>query len=352
MPFASFPFAFACDITEAVNLVRRSLQPSVCPPVLYHSTSFDGISGIISTRTLWGTCVNGLEDKTEIEHGVEMIETEIRQKLFGARDSVPGRVLHFVPEFLRDRRSWTFVVCFRGALERPTHADSAAAARCAEWDHYRPYCAEFETLSDWDTRLRLGINADHQYHRVVYDKDLQRAAIARVIGAVIDSITKNCTGTLEGPWAESQAQDHARIVAQCLIDMISGFKSPKHRWDDEWRIVCRPSVRLAGSAPDLDDNNFRPHIKSGRTRFVELAAHEQGPILSASPPRALPFRAIHVSDPLNSLLRERQSIRSMLDRSDRSDISIRVYPDVHQVNLSNQVSLSNKGQNAKPSRWC
>jgi hypothetical protein len=307
-------------------LIRRSLQPSVCPPVLYHSTSFCGIREIISTRRLWRTCVNDLEDETEIEHGVEMIEADIRQRRFGARESVPRRVLHLVPEFLRDRRSWTFVVCFRGAFERPTHADSAAAARCAEWDRDRPYCAEFETLSDWEPRLRLGINADHQYHRVLYDTDIQRAAIARVIGAVIDSTMKNCTGTLEGPWAESLAKDHARIVAQCLIDMISGFKSPNYRWEDEWRIVCRPSVRLAGSAPGLEDNNFRPHIKSGRTRYVELAAHEQGQIFSASPQRVLPFRAIHVSDSLNSFVRERQSIRSMLDRSGRSDICIRVYP--------------------------
>jgi hypothetical protein len=248
-----------------------------------------------------------------------MIETEIRRRLLDEQEPVSQQVLRFVPGFLSERRSWTFVACFRGTLERPT---DVAAARCAEWDRNHPYCIEFETLSDWEPRLQLGMHADQQYHRVVYDTDLQRAAIGRVITAVIDSAAKNCTGTLEGPCAESLAKNHARIVSQSLIDMISGFKSPCYSWEDEWRVVCRPSIRLADSASDLEDESFRPQIKSGRPRHVELAAHQQGPIFSASPPRVLAFRAMHVSDH-SSLAGERQPIQSMLDRNGRSDISIR-----------------------------
>ncbi len=324
MPFNSFPLAFALDITSNVSSVRQSLQPSLCPPVLYHSTSFRGITGIIDARALWGTCVDELEDKTEIQHGVEMIEAEIRRRRFD-RKSIAGRVLRLAPEFLSERRRWTFVACFRGTLGRPTDADPAAATKCVEWERDRPYCAEFETLSAWEPRLRSGMHADQQYHRVVYDTDLQRAAIARIITATIDCSAKNCTGSLEGPWGESLAKNHARIVAQSLIDMISGFKSPAYGWEDEWRIVCRPRFTYAGSAPDLEDENFRPYIKSGSLRYVELAAHEQGPIFSAFPTRVLAFRAIHVSDPGNRLVSERQRIRSMLDTSGRSDISLQSY---------------------------
>jgi hypothetical protein len=323
MPFNSFPLAFALDITNNVNAILQGLQPSQCPLVLYHSTSFPGITGIIDARALWGTCIDDLEDKTEIQHGVEMIEEEIRQRRFD-RKSVAGRILRLVPEFLSERRRWTFVACFRETLGRQD-ADPAAAANCVKWERYRPYCAEFETLSAWEPRLRSGMHADRQYHRVIYDKALQRAAVARIITATIDCTAKNCIGSPEGPWGESLAKIHARIVAQSFIDMISGFKSPAYAWEDEWRIVCRPRFTHAGSAPNLEDENFRPYVKSGSLRYVELAAHEQGPIFSAFPARALAFRAIHVSDPGNRLASERQRIRSMLDKSGRSDISLRSY---------------------------
>ena len=296
----------------------------MCPPVLYHSTSFRGITGIIDAHALWGTCVDDLEDKTEIQYGVGMIEAEIRQRRFDPK-SVPGRVLRFVSEFLSERRRWTFVACFRKTLERPTHADPAGATKCAEWERDRPYCAEFETLSAWEPRFSVGMHADQQYHRVVYDTEIQRAAIARVITAIIDGSAKNCTGSLAGPWGESLAKKHARIVTQSLIDMISRFKSPDYRWEDEWRIVCRPRFMLAGTAPDLEDDDFRPYIKLDTLRHVELAAHVQGPIFSGFPPRVLAIRAIHVSDPGNRLVCERQRIRSLLETSGRSDISLQTF---------------------------
>ncbi|MBV9766040.1 MAG: hypothetical protein JOZ48_14435 [Acidobacteriaceae bacterium] len=322
MGFTSFPFAFARDITDAVNSVRRNLQPTACPPVLYHNTSFRGISGILNTRTMWATCVDDLEDETEIEHGVKTVEAEIRQRRLGGKKSVVGRLLQLVPELLRERRRWTFVACFRRTLERPPDTDSALAAKCAKWDRDHPYCVEFETLSNWKPRLRLGIRSDQQYHRVVYDRDVQRTAVARAIAKVIDLASKNCTGALEGPLAEGLAKSHARLVAQSLIDMVCGFKSPSYSWEDEWRIVCRPATRLASSAPEFEDDHFSPYVKSGPTRHVELAAHEQGPISSLFQPRVLPFRAIYVSDSTNSFVRERQLIRSMLDDSGYSEVPI------------------------------
>jgi len=324
MSFTSWPLAFAVDITNAVNAVRQTLQPSECTPVLYHSTSFRGITGIIDTHALWATCVEDLEDKAEIQHGTDMIEAEIQKAGFKEANAIPEQILRFVPQFLTERRSWTFVACFRGTLEPPNLAEPAAAKRCAEWVGGHPYCLEFETLSDWEPRLRLGMHAELQYYRVVYDPALQRDAIARAITAVMDSAQKYCGGTLEGPWAESSAKSHARIAAQCLIDMISGFKSAGYGWEDEWRIVCRPRIMPAGSAPDLEDDNFGPYIKTGNSRYVELRVYEQGPVFSAFPPCVLPFRAVQVSDPSNSLFVERKRIRRMLDENRRLDIPIRV----------------------------
>ena len=136
---------------------------------------------------------------------------------------------------------------------------------CAEWDRAHPYCFAFETLSNWEPRLRLGINADQQFHRVTYGTSRQRAVVAQVIREVVSSVNKHCRGTLEGGFANSLVTILARIVAQCLIDIISGFKSQCYRSEDEWRIVCRPNIRLASAASGLEDDAFRLYIKGGHT---------------------------------------------------------------------------------------
>ena len=116
MRFLSSALALGQEITEAVNLIRGWVQPSAWPPVLYHGTDFHGVKGIIRTHALWGTCVNDLADKTEIEHGVEIIKDKIKRRRFSAQETISERLLELVPEFLQERKSWTFVACFRGAL--------------------------------------------------------------------------------------------------------------------------------------------------------------------------------------------------------------------------------------------
>lgn len=324
MPFTSWPLAFAVEISNSVTAIWESLQPSACPPVLHHNTTYAGITGIIETRAVWATCIEDLEDKAEIQHGVEIVEAEIRQIHFSEDNSIPEQILRFVPDLLKDRKSWTFVACFRGNLERPAITDATAAKRCAEWEIGHPYGLEFDTLSDPQPRLRSGMFADVHYHRVIYDPALQRAAVARLITAVIASTQNNCAGTLEGPWAESLAKIQARIVSQCLIDMISAFKSPAYAWEDEWRVVCRPRITPAGSAPDLDDDNFRTNIKAGSSRYVELRTHEQGPVFNAFPPCVVPFRAVRISDPSNNLTTEHRRIRQVLEENGQQAIPVHV----------------------------
>ena len=164
------------------------------------------------------------------------------------------------------------------------------------------------------------MNADQQFHRVTYGTSRQRAVVAQVIREVVSSVNKHCRGTLEGGFANSLVTILARIVAQCLIDIISGFKSQCYRSEDEWRIVCRPNIRLASAASGLEDDAFRLYIKGGHTHHVELAAHQQRPILSAHPSRVLPFREVYVSP--NSAPDERQQIRSMLDEAGHPEIPI------------------------------
>lgn len=258
---------------------------------MYHYTSTDGVLGIIDSRTLRATCVEDLKDQSEIHNGIEMVQADVHRRRNLSIVSFPQQVLSFLSEALNARRGWTFVACFRANRD---------AKRVVQ--EYGPYCIRFDTFSNWRPRLRLpGLHADTQYHRVIYESTKKRKAIQRAIDSIIVLAAKNSRGDLGGPWADSIARIHARIASQSLMNIIASFKHSTFEWEDEWRIVCRPRCSIAGSAPDMDDEGFRPSIKTDPARssksFVELKlVQQENDMIRAFPRSAIPFSRIYVCD--------------------------------------------------------
>jgi hypothetical protein len=310
MPFSSLPLAFHQNLDAAIDSIRRHLSPRRLPEALYHYTSFTGALGIIDSRALWATCVEDLVDQSEIRHGMEIVQAEVqgRQEL----PRFPQQLLRSLPEVLSARRAWTFVACFR---PKPVPNERG------------PYCLQFETLSDWEPRLRLaGLQSNVRYSRVIYQPSQKRKAIQRAINSIVISAARNSRGDLQGPWAESIEDPHARFAAQPLMNLISSFKDRKFEWEDEWRIVCSPKYSQ-NLAPDMDDDRFRPLIKGGEEdckRYVELRlSPKQHGMIVAFPRNEIPFSRILVRDDCAASYEEHQRIREALRDSGRSDIELR-----------------------------
>lgn len=313
MPFSSWPLTFHRDLEEAVGRIRRHLYPRQLPQALYHYTSFDGALGVIGSQTLWATCVEDLEDQAEIRHGIEMVQAEVQRRQDLHPASFPQRVLRSLSEALSTRRAWTFVACFRAKRVRQERG---------------PYCLQFDTLSNWEPRLCLpGMSADVQYHRVIYKPRQKCAAIRHAIDSIARSTVTNSLGDPQGPWAESSVRFHARIAAQSLMNIISSFKGREFEWEDEWRIVCRPRSSAAASAPEMNDDGFRPLIKKDAKRdkrYVELRLFQQQQGLIVAFPRSeIPFSGIYVCDDSARRGAELQRIRKALQDCGRSDIELR-----------------------------
>lgn len=80
MPFSSWPLAFHQNVAEAIGRIRRQLSPRRLPKTLYHYTSLNGALGIIDSRALWAACVEDLDDPSEIRHGVEIVQAEVKRR--------------------------------------------------------------------------------------------------------------------------------------------------------------------------------------------------------------------------------------------------------------------------------
>jgi hypothetical protein len=89
----SGPIQFTGDVATALNSIRRKLLGRSLPPALYHYTRFDKVLKIGDSRALWATCAADLDDKKEIDHGVEIVEEEVRRKVKSGVAEFPKRVL-------------------------------------------------------------------------------------------------------------------------------------------------------------------------------------------------------------------------------------------------------------------
>jgi hypothetical protein len=108
------------------------------------------------------------------------------------------------------------------------------------------------------------------------------------------------------------------------MNLIASFKCCMYEWEDEWRIVCGPRCAAAASAPDMDDEAFKPLIKTGeKARYVELRLPQhKDRMIVASPESEIPCRRIFVGDRCPERHAQCQRIRRALQDAGRSDIEI------------------------------
>ena len=319
MAFSSWPVAFGYDLAEAVQSIRLSLFGKGLPPVLYHYTGFRGVLGIGDSCALHAISTEDSKDQTEIQHGIEIVREEIQRKEESETNSFARTLLRSLPEALSSRKRWTLVACFCPDLGSTFHRSE-----------YGDYCLRFDTLSSLDPQLRpRGLHADVRYQHVIYEPSEKHEAIRQAVNSIADATVRSSIGNNpQGPWVQSVVKLHARIAAQCLMDIIASLKSPTFCKDNEWRIVCCPRSSMASSAPDLDDHGFSPLIntRQDKKKYVELAVREQGETLVPFPRSAIPFRAIYVPDDFQRRENERLAILQMLGANGRSDIPLLKFP--------------------------
>lgn len=315
MSFGISHIGFMDDLRTVSNGLRLRLLGGNPPAKLYHYTDVDGVTGIADSRTMRATCVPDLRDTTEVRHGVEMMEAEVRRLRLTGVPPFPQMVLERVAECAKSRISRVFVTCFCANFNSPFH-----------WRRYGDYCLRVETDRMREPLLRpvFGFGSSYlQYYRVIYGTWRQRRAIRTAIRGTVAAIAKNSEGTPAGPWLDSMADFVARDAAELLLDLIVSFKRWKYVLDQEWRLVVRPNV-AGSSSPDWDDQHFDANVKQhGNRRFLalQMPLALDTPTISAFERRPIPFSAVYCS-PFRNTPSEYKRIRRTLDDNGRSDIPV------------------------------
>jgi hypothetical protein len=205
---------------------------------LYHYTDGPGLTGILSSKTLWATSALCLNDPLEIAYGVNVAR---------AVDADMGRFPFFSGEkALRDIKWWRqhiagsmYVACF-----------CADGDKLSQWRYYadkgRGYAIEF----DYESLLEHGAKqGDYALIRMLYEVQRQRHVIRQQFKSAYEICFGSGAQTPSARAVIEAAMDTltavgldmpTRLEPEVLMELLKSFcrlKHPKFKEEEEVRLL-------------------------------------------------------------------------------------------------------------------
>lgn len=267
MVFGFRNLEFVQDISNLTREIAASTFKGPGPKILCHYTRKESSKKIMATRTLWATCLTEQSDKTELRHGIALVEDVAMKLLDKERNPFVQDVLSGLADYMRSRRSMLFITSFCGGVASPFHVEK-----------YGSVCFRFTRPCGGPPPLTLnGFGFDRWFSPVIYGENDQRRAVRKFLEAASMLLLKHSSGSAEWGRSEWMASTPRRDLGQCLLTIVASFKREKSRRDREWRLILSPTLSLSNSAPDLIDERFNSFIESQPRRHVSLRREAEFP---------------------------------------------------------------------------
>lgn len=259
------------------------------PSILYHYTNFNGMDGIIKSKSFWLTYYKYLNDSSEIVYACDLIKKMLQEKLKENSEGVIGRVLSHLINSSPYVTGGAYIACLCD--------DSDSLNQWRDYADGNGYALGFR-VSDIIHELPEGA----VFRKVIYDLDTQRELIEGVLNSIVDAIQK-----LEDEFGVESLMSHAdsiipimsRYSRAALAEYLYCFKSQHFHIEKEWRIIClgfnsyevkyrngvygiTPYIEIPIAPSYTNHSGWLPlkYVTVGPTEYEELAISSLGGYLS------------------------------------------------------------------------
>jgi len=223
--WAQHPLAKEFQLIHQEFLNSWSNTQELRPKILYHYTNLTGLQGIVESGNLWFTDVAFLNDASEMQFGIDLIEayfTELRP------------ILNELEKELLRRAS---------PSESPTDPSMGFFVSC--------FCRSRDLLSQWRAygasgggyalgfaASDLGRAGDVLVRRVVYEPIRQRDLLTNLVQGVLKFLRRVSAGkgTTELD-ASRTLPAFSSFLTDHLREFLYTFKHEAFVGEDEWRLV-------------------------------------------------------------------------------------------------------------------
>jgi len=294
MTFGLKNWEFVRDLSGLTGQIAASILKGPQPQVFCHYTSKESAEKIMATRTLWATCLTEQSDKTELCHGITLVEEVVMKLLNKERSVFVQDVLSGLCDYMRSRRFMLFITCFC--------EDEASSFHLQRYGSVR---FRFNRQSSGPLPLvPKHSKFDRRFNPVNYCENDQRQAIEGFLRGASILLVKHSVGSEEHDPRGWMASTPRRDIGQCLLTIIASFKRHEFRDDREWRLILSPALSLSTTAPSLIDEDFNVSIKNQPKRHVPLVREapfppQEGSIWPPASGTLSPYDdVVHLTDPI------------------------------------------------------
>lgn len=213
-------------------ILNDVLSPRLDKP-LYHYTTQLGLLGIISSREMWVTHTQYLNDRREFVHAVDLVREEIQRLLQTAPTDSPRREgLQRMESSLRTPETINVCVC----------SFSEERDSISQWRAYSSGTSGFAIGFPSDLLTAATAAKDWYLAPCIYDPSRQREIIRSLVEEVLDEIV---SGNIEEGGEEDEYIREARMGGTGnLLVYLNRYapilKDESFSAEKEWRVISRP----------------------------------------------------------------------------------------------------------------
>jgi hypothetical protein len=197
------------------------------PTTLFHYTSLTGLTGIITSKSIWATHIGYLNDPTELTYAIELTKTVLDQEKETA-NATEAAFLNNLKEELESTRQLNIFVC----------SFSEDGDLLSQWRGYCPpngngFSIGFDSLLLENPRLRQGFFLE----KCVYDPECQLTMIKELI----DEWRKQFRSP-NSAHSGFSVDSLPGWFAFLFVRLGLMLKDPKFSEECEWRMISQSTL--------------------------------------------------------------------------------------------------------------
>jgi hypothetical protein len=193
--------------------------------ILYHYTSQTGLIGICSSKELWATKIQYLNDHQEFKFGVRLVRAVLRSGACAGKGPYGARACAQAADYLN---SIPDLNIFVGSL-------SANGDLLSQWRGYSKGAAGY-SLGFGSERLESLAKANRfRLVECVYDPADQTRIVSELLDRYVQSFEREVT--MDGMWYERCIGKFCERLSLEVVSLAPVLKNPAFKEEGEWRLI-------------------------------------------------------------------------------------------------------------------
>ena len=217
---------------------------------LYHYTSQDGIVGIVTSGTVWATCIHYLNDSMEWKYALELATDSIRRRQLKAQGDTHKRFYDLLVARLRSiEKIFIYVISF-----------SEAGDLLSQWRAYSGGGPGFSLGFSYNDLTYVAQRQHFHIGRCIYNESLQEKLIEELLDEALGALTPIVTG--DAKEREHALKQRCQLFYMAFLRLAPLFKASGFSEEREWRMISAP----------LSANDLRTFVRPGKNFLTPTLA--------------------------------------------------------------------------------